>query len=120
MQSAQERPDVGWRDEFSFDVADDFLQFAAVAHGRAGDEAFSGETLFELATATRGPRAIEEPGEVLEKRIRTAQRDKGEAVVILRKVRGVEVFPEIGDGLYALLVRRADGEAAFHLAGEMA
>ena len=120
MESAQERPDVGCRDEFSFDVADDFLQLAAVAHRRVGDEAFGGKPLLELDAATRGPRAIEEPDEVLEKRLRTAQRDKREAVVFLRKVRGVEVFPEIGDGLHALLVRRADREAAFHLAGEIA
>ena len=89
VESAQERPDVGCRDEFSFDVADDFLQLAAVAHGRVGDEAFGGEPLLELDAATRRPRAIEEPDEVLEKRIRTAQRDKREAVVVLRKVRGV-------------------------------
>ena len=66
VQSAQERPDVDCRDESSFDVADDLLQFAAVTHGRAGDEAFGGEPLLELNAATRGPRAIEEPDEVLE------------------------------------------------------
>ena len=72
VESAQERPDVGCRDGFSFDIADDLLQLATVAHGLLGDEALGGESLLELDAATGGPRAIEEPDEVLEKRIRTA------------------------------------------------
>src|SRR5262245_31229815 len=35
-------------------------------------------------------------------------------------IRAVKVFPEVSDGLNAILVRRADGEAPLHLTGEFA
>src|SRR5207244_2307443 len=96
MQSAQERPNVGCRNGLGFDVANNSLQFAAVAHRRVGDEAFRTEPLLELGAVTRGTRAIEQADEVLQKSIRAAQRDEREAVVFLREMRAVEVFPEIG------------------------
>ena len=72
VESAQERPDVGCRDGFSLDIADDLFQLVAVAHGSCGNEAFGGEPLLELDAVTRSPRAIEQSDVVLEKRIRTA------------------------------------------------
>src|SRR5439155_1411677 len=57
----------------------------------------------------------------LEKSVGAAERHEHEAVVGWRKViRAVEVLPEVADGLDAVLVRGADGEIPFHLAGELA
>ena len=78
------------------------------------------EPLLEVGAVARGARAVEQPDEVLQQRVRAAKRNEHEAVVVLGELRAFEVFPEVADGLHALVVRRADGEAPLHLASEVA
>ena len=54
---------------------------------------------------------------MLEQRIRAAQRNEHEAVV-LREDAALEILPEIAHGLHAFFVRCAEGEAPLHLAHE--
>lgn len=71
----------------------------------------------ELFAVGRAPRAVEQADEIFEKRIRAAQSDEDEAIVLrIEWVSLLEVFPEIANCLPAFLVGGTDGEATLHLA----
>jgi hypothetical protein len=63
---------------------------------------------------------ILKPYEMLQEGISSALRDEDEAIMRGEERAGViEVVPEVADGLPAIVVRGAQGEAPLHLAGKL-
>ena len=119
VEHTQERPQIFGDDARSFQFANDVAELVALMDGLLRDETVERQPPLEFFAIGRAPRAVEQPDEILEKRIRAAQRDEHEAVVLgIERIGLLEILPEIADGLLAFVVGGTDGEAAFHLPHE--
>jgi len=119
VEHPQERPQVFGDDGRSFQSADDAAELVTLVDGLLRDETVERQPPLEFFAVGRAPRAVEQPDEILEKRIRASQRDEHEAVVLgIERVGLLEIPPEVANGLLAFVVVGTDGEAAFHLPDE--
>ncbi|MNV61181.1 hypothetical protein D3C71_1536790 [compost metagenome] len=74
VQHAQEGPKVFGGDGHPFQFADDLAKLLALMDGLLRDKTVEGQPSFELLAASRASGAVEQPDEILEERVRAAQR----------------------------------------------
>ena len=73
----------------------------------------------EVFTVCRASGTVQQSDEIIEKRVRAAQGDEDDAIVLrIERVGLFEVFPEIANRLLTLVVDSTDGEATLHLPDE--
>jgi hypothetical protein len=96
VQDPEERPDLRRRESSPLALADDRSDLVTVPHGLGVEEPGSGQPVLELGPIASGPRTIEEPRKVLEKRVCSPECHQSETIGGCREQLGVlEVIPEI-------------------------
>ena len=119
MQHAQEGAQVFGSDGRSLQCAYDLAKLVALVDGLLRNEPIERQPPLELFAVNRAPRAVEQADEVFEKRVRAAQRDEDEAIMLgIERIGLLEVFPEIANRLTAFLVGGTDSEATLYLPDE--